>query len=414
MKRQHDFLGFFIALKLIGIYRFYSIFSQDWKHRLLQRCYEEFLGRVSDGVGMSVYMQADFSIEKICWSFLKSEERTLFIHQVKEVVSHLKRYGKRRNILFLGAYGNGNAGDSMLAEISYEYFSKHYGNQFGLFFHSESSADGYNSEWKQTVLPTNGTTIRAGIVNKFDAVFIGPGGILAHPHPPVWDESWPKLIKPPLVIFACGVSNPLPPVLLNLVGSAAVVSGRDLSSVEALRSANLSAFLCPDPVLAKFSDVGVNLNQKEVIGRLFILRGPPTSFHSHIRDQMNENDVVVGMEPLLDVSLKDYFPEIVLESSYKIIAEMISQYESIITERFHGAVLGLKLKKIVYGITRDDNNRGKIVALFKALDIEDYLMTSVWKQSKRPFPYVRVQTALHDMSDLFDDSVRKIFSELRR
>ena len=86
----------------------------------------------------------------------------------------------------------------------------------------------------QWTLPAD-AILNPAIVNSFDLLVIGGGGLLSHPHDPLTDPSWQAMLQVPVVLIGVGAGEPVASKNEILIRKAVYVSGRDNQSIAALR-----------------------------------------------------------------------------------------------------------------------------------------------------------------------------------
>lgn len=102
---------------------------------------------------------------------------------------------KKRIVLF-GAYGNGNIGDAIQA-LSIARHLKVVRPEAEVWSYSELPGR-YEFQYDR-VLP-QGLFLRAAGLNQFDALIVGGGGLLSHPHAPLFDETWQTTTNLPVIV----------------------------------------------------------------------------------------------------------------------------------------------------------------------------------------------------------------------
>ncbi len=304
------------------------------------------------------------------------------------VARTLAPYPDKKKLLLFAAFGNGNLGDAIQPTIIAGDLEAHFDVVVFSFSEMDVLSYPFPVDRKLTARPDLDVAfgpLNPHILDLFDGLIIGGGGLLACPHSPVWDPHWPHSIPIPYVVWACGIANPIPNEVVNLVRLAEAASGRDARSVEAITQVRPEALLCPDPVLATLQlqqDAGHE-------GRAFILRGPIRDGHLSVRDSIRSEDVVIGVEPATDWPLIDIFPDIRFVTSMEALTRLLSKRAYVVSERYHGVIAALLMGKAVYGLTRPDHNESKIVELYRSIDAPSYCGQE-WKPSTEPFPYETV------------------------
>jgi hypothetical protein len=371
-------------------------------------CYVTYLGRLPDSEGFSTFYTSELSEAQLLEIFLDGPERKAIQDTRAHVERQVSEFGKTQNVLIFGAFGNGNLGDYTISEKVDNFVAE---LDIGFFYYSCIDVFCYKVR-KGVKLENHGSLsispLNPIVLSVFDGLLIGAGGILAHPHWPIWSQEWPYLLPIPHALFAVGVSDPVPLQYRNLVRLAKSASARDQRGVAALRTLSPGAFLCPDPILALLS---VPDCPREGAGRAYILRGPVRAEHLQIQKQLSAADTVIGMEIAVDWPLIELFPGISFATSMEQLLNLVQGTEAVVSERYHGAVAGLLSKKRTHGLTRDDHNASKIEELFLVLGVSDFCTDSL-PLADGPFPYERVATKLSALRASFPSSFGRLLQEL--
>jgi hypothetical protein len=334
----------------------------------LSRLYVELLGRLPDDAGFKHHYNSFADLCELRAEFLRSEEHQCLHEARLSIRAKIKRKGREKNILMVGAYGNGNLGDKWLASVMLEFFEVHY-PQIGTFYYSHQSISDYAIP-DALKLRSDCNPLNRYVLQEFDAVLLGPGGLLACPHEPVWRPEFGNLCSVPFGIISCGCVSPLPIETWNVVRGATICTGRDEFTVIAMQAVRADAFVCPDPVLSCYRPI--RPDEQLETGRAFILRGPLRAKHSEIAAIFKEGDVVIGMESLVDNVLLQIFPQMVFVENVEQLAATLGPHREVVSERYHGVVCGLLLGKKTFGLTRPDHNQSKILNLFESLNMSDF------------------------------------------
>lgn len=374
----------------------------------LQQCYSHYLGRVADLEGLSAWHSSKYTREEIEAAFESSVERQKLLEIRETIAAQIAPYAAKKRMLIFGAFGNGNVGDAIQPSIIANDLEHRF--DVALFSYSELKTLDYQfpPSRKLSIKSDHGPDMLNPILlSLFDGLIIGGGGLLAHPHVPIWDPNWAHLLSTPYVIWACGVSNPLPPQVENLIRLAAAVSGRDAQSCDALTKIRTDALECPDPVLSLLDMPFVPGGT----GRAFILRGPLREVHLSIRNAKQPMDTVIAMEPAVDWPLLEVFPDLHFATSVEALTLHLKSKCEVVTERYHGAIVALHMGKITYGLTRGDHNESKIAELFRALAAEAYCGRE-WLPISAQFPLETLKRFLADRRGLYQEATTLLANAL--
>jgi hypothetical protein len=278
-----------------------------------------------------------------------------------------ERHPGRRAVLLFGAYGNGNLGDRALAGALASGLARF--EHLAIYAYSELAIAPYELPDGATALTSADLPLNPRVLGLFGALMIGPGGLLAHPHVPLWSPTWPLKVPIPYGLVAVGVATPLPAPTVNLVSHAYYASARDARSRASLETVHAGAVLCPDPLLAELP-TGPRAKRR-TIERLFVLRGPVRPEHLALAQTLSPRDEVVGLEIGQDWPLSFLFPRMRFEQDIGRLATLTARSRMVVSERYHGAVTAITQGVPVMGVIRDDHNSDKLIALFAQLGRPD-------------------------------------------
>lgn len=320
---------------------------------VLQHSYLHLLGRLPDWNGFLHYLQMPYAETEFASRIMDSDEYVNVNAACASVAAKLAPYEGYRRVLLFGAFGNGNLGDRIMANAVAKQFEAD--GMTICFAYSVLNSAPYPFP-PERQLDASHLPFNMRVLSQFDALIIGGGGLLAHPHDPLWDPIWPYLVPIPYGLFSCGASNPLDPRLHNLVCCATVASARDASGQQALDAVHSdNSMLCPDPVM-----IFRNTNSAERIpsrGTLYILRGPLSDWHHALRQQIGKNDAVAVFEAHIDHDIMSCFDRVEPINSLSRFEVLVRDFAVVVSERFHGVILALMEGVPAYGITRDSNSQ---------------------------------------------------------
>ena len=251
----------------------------------------------------------------------------------------------RKKVLLFGAYGNGNLGDAIQARSLLNCISAMLP---GLEIWATSAFSKPYSFPSERILPVR--AIRSvDVLSHFDALLIGGGGLLAHPHEPLPDTNWVKSIPIPFAFLSVGANYRCALQASVAISSAAWASGRDFESINELRKYRSQVDFMPDPVLIE--DVPALPGNKPIThDTCWILRGPLDENHNFIASMLKPQDMVVGLEPEDDKSLRGIFPQMTFIEDIEALNEIIASCQRVVSMRFHGVILGLRQQRPVFSV----------------------------------------------------------------
>jgi hypothetical protein len=256
----------------------------------------------------------------------------------------------KKRILLFGAYGNGNLGDAIQAmsllraiksirEDLEVWACSQLPSQFPFPFEYVLSAK---------------KIYKASLVNQFDLVIIGGGGLLSHPHDPLTDEAWQRSLDVPVALFGIGAGSEVASKGATLIKKAVYVSGRDEPSLTALRRFRDDVRFVPDPVLAdphysrgadKGSDFAACAN------KLWILKHTSPARAIQFAQLVDPNeDRICFVEPFLDFPLLEVLPTARPVHFVDDLITLIDRSAMVISMRYHGCILALLRDKPAVGL----------------------------------------------------------------
>jgi tetratricopeptide (TPR) repeat protein/polysaccharide pyruvyl transferase WcaK-like protein len=269
-------------------------------------------------------------------------------------------------VLIFGAYGNGNLGDAYQAIAVQRHLMACWGLEESQIFATSllSSAD-YPFPAAQKLEAS--AILDAGAVNSFDCLLIGGGGLMEHPHGPLFTAAWVSSLHLPVGIIAIGATSGSAETHRLLLQKAWLVTGRDAGSVAALRRIRPDTHLLRDPVLCardlseltSFDGETAMSGTSPAIGKgvLWILKHPSNSeekeFLRRVALHLNsdgKSHTVVAIEPRLDQVLTGQMPlPVRFISNLRDLMTAIEGCSTVVSMRYHGALLGAIANKVVYG-----------------------------------------------------------------
>jgi polysaccharide pyruvyl transferase WcaK-like protein len=210
------------------------------------------------------------------------------------------------------------------------------------------------------------------LLNQFDLIIIGGGGLLSHPHDPLTSEDWQRAVDVPVVLFGIGAGGQVASKSNTLITKAIYVSGRDDSSLTALRRFRDDIRFVPDPVLA---DPCYYLNsssrRKHRItdkNKLWIIKNTKNTRASQLmRFIKPEEDEICFVEPFLDFPLLEVFPSARPIYFIDDLITLIDRAALVVSTRYHGCILSILRNKPVVGLFEQ-----KSLELFTRYDLSQF------------------------------------------
>jgi hypothetical protein len=270
--------------------------------------------------------------------------------EFKEIARNTAYFGgnlnRRRRILLFGAYGNGNIGDAIQAASLLRAIK---GVRKDLEVWACSQLPSQFPFPFEYVLPPK-QIYNVSLINRFDLIIIGGGGLLSHPHDPLTSEEWQRAIDVPVALFGIGAGGDAASKCSALIAKAVYASGRDEPSLAALRRYRKEVRFVPDPVLADpyYCAIANDRRKHRVTGRkkLWIIKNTSNPRTRAIINMINpDEDDVCFVEPFLDFPIVNLFPT---AQPVYFVNDLIAQIDKsavVISMRYHGCILALLRNK---------------------------------------------------------------------
>ena len=317
----------------------------------IHRAYRKVLLRSADPSGLKTY--AGLKISSTELEIILRGSREYKDREASEI---------RKKILLFGAYGNGNLGDAIQARSLLNCISQILPSV---------------EVWATSAFPEpysfpSGRTLPVGairdlnLLSQFDALLIGGGGLLAHPHDPLPDANWVRSVSIPFAFLSVGANDRCALQTHVAISNAAWVGGRDFETINELRKYRSQVEFMTDPVLVEDAP-SLTADRPITHETCWILRGPADENHGFIASILKPEDIVVGMEPKNDESLKAFFPNMVFTQDIDPFNDIIASSRRVVSMRFHGVILALRLQRPVYSIRLP-----KGTALLHMLGLSDF------------------------------------------
>ena len=257
----------------------------------------------------------------------------------------------RPRILLFGAYGNGNLGDKIQAESLLRAVRQ-----------IRPDVEVWACSALRAMYPFPFDRVLPGeafnnprIVNSFDMLMIGGGGLLSHPHDPLTNVDWQKAISIPVAFIGIGAAAEVVARSEILVRKAVYISVRDDHSMSSMQKFAQNASFLADPVLCDaHHDVraGARTPRRPRANRkLWILKYFGAEQTQQWRDIVDpERDEVCFLEPSFDFPLLIDFP--FARAAYRTddLLTMIDSADMVISMRYHGCILGMLRDRPIVGV----------------------------------------------------------------
>lgn len=250
-------------------------------------------------------------------------------------------------ILLFGAYGNGNLGDIYQAR-SLSRILKRIQPDLDVFVTSFFEGT-IPVDPNINVLPAK-SILEHDIVNRFRALIIGGGGLLASKHRPLFNTKWVAQLDLPIILAGLGASPEVVELHAPLLERAAFVSARDPYSLEVVRQSRTDATFLPDPILADPTITPVEAREQDAGDRIhWVLRKAndrKIPLYEKIKESLLDQDAVVGIFPLTDLksALGSIFSErIQVTANFEEFVQHIAGTGMVISNRYHGCIVSAKL-----------------------------------------------------------------------
>lgn len=313
----------------------------------VKQAYRDILCREGDSAGVESYVASGKRVDEIR---RRLRESTEYKKNIAPYFKKIKESEAKHKILLFGAFGNGNLGDAIQADFvskglleagfngdiwATSFLKNHYNFSFG------SKLPSWAIKSKE-------------LLENFDMILVGGGGLLSHPHYPLNDRSWAESLPTKLSIISVGATNFAVNESHSLIQRAVSVSARDKVSYQCLRQIREGVSYVKDPVFS-MQDLVEN-KYKKAEKTMWVLKGPLESVHYEIRKCVAENDIVVGFEKSVDCDIEGLFPEIVYVPTIDSFNKLALQCEKFFSMRYHGLIAALAHSDNVFAIG-DPKNR---------------------------------------------------------
>lgn len=289
----------------------------------------------------------------------------------------------KKKVLIFGAYSNGNIGDQFQAN-SVAHHIRRLCPDVDVYATSNSPTDKpyeFDSDFQ---ISDARAIANPDIVNGFDALIIGGGGLLASVHDPLATAAWVETLKVPVFVMAVGASPDVALRCQALLERADIVTARDEYSLETIAAFRPDCTLLNDPILAD-----ERLDQTEVVAtpelhRLCLIPRKQTEKNAQVYRTLNgylrSRDRVVSMFPITDhgSGAIESLGSVECEDLWTMgeLVDAIDASTVVVSERYHGCIIAMKRGVPCLGlISSDKERRSKVGELYRQLGHEHLLLS---------------------------------------
>jgi polysaccharide pyruvyl transferase WcaK-like protein len=331
---------------------------------LIRGLYRNILHREAEPGGLETYRQVA-DVKRVEEALLASRE---LANLVISGAYFDRRWTASPRVLLFSAYGNGNLGDALQA-ITLQRLINEVAPAAEVWACSDMPAP-FPFPHDRVLQPNQ---LRSSqIVNQFDLLILGGGGLLAHPHQPVCEPKWQQMLRVPVAIFAVGAERVVLRSHAALVKKASYVSGRDKESLACLRELRQDVAFVPDPMFWDRTYAPAKGKRPEgargkksrgqgLEKRLWILNhkvyGPGKQAFRELYDR--DRDKVCFFEPHVDYSIVADIPDARPIYGVQQLFELMDNVDVVVSSRYHGCIFAMLRNKPVIGI-----HESKIMSLF--------------------------------------------------
>lgn len=280
-------------------------------------------------------------------------------------------------ILLVGAYSNGNIGNSYQAKTVKSHLKRHVPN--AEFFSASFSKASFSYEFDKDKMIERSSLMNTDFVNSFDMLLIAGGGLFSSKNHPLSDLAWVDKINIPVHILSVGASESGVKSCEAILRKATSVSARDLYSFQSLKRIVPSVSLVSDPILADFYNYPIpkspiNNNNKRIcwIPRKFTKKN--TNQVVAIANLVRAGDSIFSNFPATDreSGFDDIFGDFVTYShSIDVLLSKIRKSSLVVSARYYGCVFGIRCGVRTVGLMeKESDQNSKIFQLYQSLNCE--------------------------------------------
>jgi len=320
------------------------------KESYIRALYRVALQRDPDPNGLTRFLARD-DIDKFFPEFLSSAEFRRLARSPAYAAARALASPNYPRVLLFGAYGNGNLGDAIQAS-SLSRAIKFLRPEIEVWACSALPAP-YPFAHQLTLQPD--AIYTPAIVNSFDLLIIGGGGLLSHPHDPLTDVKWQTMLQVPVALIGVGAAEPVASKAENLIRKAVYVSGRDDDSIATFRNFGREPAFVPDPVLCDPSYLiqheECSSSRQSSDRRLWVLKYVNSAdFFALCSNISQTDDIVCFIEPHMDFQIIEHLPSALPIYFVRDLITMIDGADLVLSMRYHGCILAMLRGKRIFGL----------------------------------------------------------------
>ncbi len=286
-----------------------------------------------------------------------------------------------RRVLLIGAYANGNVGDMYQADaIARELLTVD--PTLEVWSASPSLRASEYPARRHQVLPS--AAVRdPEVLNSFDLILVGGGGLLAARHAPLPEPDWVNSIKTTMCGLALGCAGPALAEASQFIQRCNLFSVRDEFSARAVAPIRSAVDIVLDPVFLSDFDLRPRLKSADTRGIAWIpgkLVSDTLDFYGRLnRDAFaRKADVYISLneETDKDSGFEEMFGAGVRYlGALEAFGRLLQPRSFAVSERYHGCIFALKMEVPCFGMTlRSDTVTSKISELYRRLGLSDALI----------------------------------------
>jgi polysaccharide pyruvyl transferase WcaK-like protein len=287
-----------------------------------------------------------------------------------------------RRVLCLGAYANGNVGDMFQAEALADAVRAARPDVEVTSVSPSARGTAYPSR-NHVAGPADGA-FDHDYINRFDMLLVGGGGLFSAPHRPLNDSEWVAGLRLPVVTVGVGAAGETPLASQPFLEKCKAVSVRDEYSLAAVTPIRPDATIVMDPILLYGPTREVTPSGQERRGILWLpgkLVGGTRPVYDDIMHRLYvpKTDMIASVNPVTDrqSGFDEVFgTDVVFFDSAEKFQEAAANYAFVVSERYHGCILGLTADTPCIGLSlRSSVVTSKIDELYRRIGYAECVVT---------------------------------------
>jgi polysaccharide pyruvyl transferase WcaK-like protein len=282
-----------------------------------------------------------------------------------------------QRVLLIGAYANGNVGDMYQADaIARELLEVD--PTLEIFSTSPSKRLSKYPTSSHKALPQSAVR-NSQVLNSFDLILVGGGGLLAAPHAPLPDAAWVNSIETTICGLAIGCAGTAPAEARTFVEKCQRFSVRDEFSAQFIASMRKDVEIILDPIfLSPLPALEIRPASVATRGIMWIpgkLVQNTLDFYTRLcREAYSEKaDLVASLNQETDKQSgfgEMFGADVHYLQNVDRFADLLRPKSFSISERYHGCILALKMGVPCFGLVlRSDTVTSKITELYRKLNL---------------------------------------------